>query len=70
MKTEPKSVRLARAERELEDTASRLQLAVSCANWRDARVHAERAADLEREIAWIKAEPDQVNVVGRPRVQG
>jgi hypothetical protein len=70
MTTEPKNVRLARLRAALARAESNLRMATSRARWADAERHANEAADLDRQIHAVEAEPETIRVVGRPRVRG
>jgi hypothetical protein len=70
MTTEPKNVRLTRLRAALARTESKLRLATQNRKWQEAEELAGNAAEFDRQIRAIEAEPAITNVVGRPRVRG
>lgn len=63
MATESKAVRLRRLQEDLDRAETNLRLAVIRRAWKDAKLYAERAVDLEARIVEVEAEPDRTNGV-------
>jgi hypothetical protein len=55
---------------ELVAAEARLKLATARGAWKDAVKAAERAVEIEAEMAEARAVPAKTNIVGRPKVHG